>query len=68
MKKNMGQLDKILRVLFAVVVAVLVYMDVVTGTTSVVLMILAIILLLTSLLNFCPIYRIFGWSSCKTKD
>lgn len=68
MKKNMGQIDKIIRVILAVVIAVLVYFDILTGVAGTVLMVIAILLLLTSLLNFCPLYRIFGYNTCKVKE
>jgi len=67
MKKNMGQLDKIIRVLIAVVIAALYYFDVISGTFGLILIILAIIFLLTSLLNFCPLYTLFGINTCKVK-
>ncbi len=68
MKKNVGFADKIFRVVLAVVIALLYYFDVVGGTLGLVFVILAIILLLTSLLNFCPLYRIFGCNTCKIKE
>jgi hypothetical protein len=67
MKKNMGQLDKIIRVLIAVVIAALYYFEVISGTLGLVLIILAIVFLLTSLLNFCPLYLPFGINTCKKK-
>jgi hypothetical protein len=54
MKKNMGSLDKGLRVLIAAVIAILYFFDVIGGTLAYVLMGVAIVLLLTSFLNFCP--------------
>jgi len=51
-----------------VVVAVLYYMDILTGTLGLVLVALAIVFLLTSLLSFCPLYTIFGFSTCKVKE
>lgn len=67
MKKNMGQTDKIIRVLIAVLIAALYYFEVITGTLGLVLIIVAIVFLLTSLLNFCPLYLPFGISTCKKK-
>jgi hypothetical protein len=67
MKKNIGLTDKAIRVLMGVIIAALYFLEIISGTIGAVLVILAIILLLTSLLNFCPIYRVFGWSSCQTK-
>ncbi len=62
----MGSLDKGLRVLIAAVIAILYFFDVIGGTLAYVLMGVAIVLLLTSFLNFCPLYAPFGISTCKT--
>ena len=68
MKKNMGSLDKGIRVVAAVIIAILFYLDVISGTTAYILMGVSIILLLTSFVNFCPLYAPFGISTCKTKS
>lgn len=65
MKKNMGSADKLIRVLIAVVIAVLYYTGKIEGTLAIVLMAFAIIFLLTSLVSFCPLYTIFGINTCK---
>lgn len=65
MKKNMGSADKLIRVLIAVVIAVLYYLGKIEGTLAIVLMAFAIIFLLTSLVNFCPLYTIFGIKTNK---
>ena len=65
MKKNMGSADKLVRVLIAAVVGILYYLDKITGTLAYVLMAVAIILLVTSLINFCPLYRLLGINTCK---
>ena len=67
MKKNVGNADKSIRVLLAVVVALLYYFNVIEGTLAYILMAVAIILLVTSLINFCPLYRILGVNTCKVK-
>ncbi len=67
MKKNMGNTDKSIRIVIALAIALLYYFDVISGTFAYVLMALAIIFLITSFLNFCPLYAPFGWSTCKTK-
>lgn len=68
MKKNMGTADKVIRVLVALVIAVLVYAEVLTGTLAIVLLVLAGIFVLTSLLGFCPLYLPFGISTCKKES
>jgi len=68
MKKNVGQIDKLIRVLIALVIALLYYFEVISGTLALVLAIFAIILLITSLINFCPLYSIFKVNTSKTKQ
>jgi hypothetical protein len=65
MKKNMGNVDKAIRLLVALVVVVLAFAKVITGTLAVVLLILAAIFLLTSLIGLCPLYLPFGINTGK---
>jgi hypothetical protein len=65
MKKNMSELDKILRVLAAAVVVVLNFMGLIGGTPATVLMSIAAVLLLTTLINFCPLYALFKINTRK---
>lgn len=60
MKKNVGNTDRIIRLIVAVVVAILFFNNIITGTLGIALMVLAVIFLLTGLVSFCPIYAIFG--------
>ncbi|WP_299127336.1 DUF2892 domain-containing protein [uncultured Winogradskyella sp.] len=64
----MSNLDKGIRVFLAAALALLYYFNVIEGTLAYVLMAIAIILLITSLINFCPLYRILGISTCKIKN
>jgi Na+(H+)/acetate symporter ActP len=59
MKKNVGTTDRVIRVLLAVVVAVLYFTNQISGT-------LAVILVLTSVVSFCPLYLPFKLSTKKT--
>lgn len=65
MKKNMGSLDKVVRILAAVIIAVLYYTNIISGTVAIVLLILAGIFILTSFISFCPLYLPFGLSTRK---
>jgi hypothetical protein len=67
MKKNMGGLDKIVRLLVAILVVIAVYKGVVTGTLAIILVIFAAVFVLTSLVSFCPLYTLFGINTCKAK-
>ncbi|MEL0645551.1 DUF2892 domain-containing protein [Olleya sp. Ti.3.14] len=63
----MGALDKSLRVLVAVIIVLLYYLNVITGTLAYVLIGIAIIFLITSFINFCPLYTVLGINTCKGK-
>ena len=65
MVKNMGTLDRILRIVFAIVVAALYFSGVITGTLGVILLIAGGVFLLTSIVSFCPLYALFGIKTCS---
>jgi len=67
MKKNMGGTDRIVRILLAVVIAVLYFTEKISGTLGIVLLVLGGIFVLTSFISFCPLYAPFGISTCKTR-
>jgi hypothetical protein len=67
MKKNMGGIDKAIRLIIAMLVAVLYFTGIIKDTTAIILGGVAIILALTSLINFCPLYTILGINTCKAK-
>lgn len=59
MKTNVGIYDQALRTLLAVAIAALFYFKAIEGTTAQVLLVIAGVLVLTSLFGFCPIYKLF---------
>lgn len=63
----MGNADKIIRVIIALAIAALFFTNVISGVLGIVLLVAAGIFVLTSLVNFCPIYAIFGVSTCAVK-
>ncbi len=67
MKKNMGKIDKTIRVLLAVVIGALYFTGVIQGVLAVVLSIFSVVFVLTSFVSFCPAYLPFGISTCKRK-
>ncbi len=67
MKKNMGNADRIIRTVIAIIVAALYFSGTVTGTIGLVLLILAGVFVLTSLVSFCPLYTLFGINTCPVK-
>ncbi len=68
MKKNMGNADRIIRVLIAGIFAYLYFGNVVTGTPGLILVILGGVFVLTSLVGFCPLYTLVGLNTCPGKQ
>ncbi len=62
MTKNVGNLDKWIRIILGVALLVLLFV-IQSGWRWIGL--LGVVLIVTAFINFCPIYRIFGWSSKK---
>ncbi len=68
MKKNMGTIDKVIRILIAIAVAVLYFTGIISGTVAIVLLIFAVIFILTSVISFCPLYFPFGINTGAKKE
>ena len=66
--KNMGSADRILRIVVALIVVILFFTKVITGTLAIVLLIVAGVFLLTSLVSTCPLYLPFGIKTFKRKS
>jgi hypothetical protein len=67
MVKNMGTADRVIRLIVAAIAALLYFNGTVTGTLGVVALVVAVIFTLTSIVGFCPIYRIVGLSTCPAQ-
>ena len=65
MKANMGTLDRGIRTVIALAIAVLIFTGRIHGTLAIVLAVFAVIFLLTSLLGVCPLYVPLGLSTRK---
>lgn len=61
----MGSADKIIRIAAAVVIAVLYFTHVISGTLELILGAFAIIFIITSFISVCPLYIPFGLSTRK---
>ncbi|MBG7631725.1 MAG: DUF2892 domain-containing protein [Bacteroidetes bacterium] len=68
MKKNMGNADRIIRVIIAAIISVLYFTGTISGTLGIVLLVLAGVFVLTSFISFCPLYAPFGISTCQIKE
>jgi hypothetical protein len=62
MKKNVGKVDMIIRLIIAIVIAALgIVYESWWG-------LIAIIPLVTAFVKFCPLYTLFGCSTCSVKE
>lgn len=61
----MGSTDKLIRIIIVIIVAVLYFTGTVTGTVGIIAVVIAGVFVLTSLISFCPLYTLFGISTCK---
>lgn len=67
MTRNLSTTDRVLRIVFAVVLALT---AVVTGASSVlgiVMLVVAAVLAGTAAVGFCPLYRLLGLSTCPVQ-
>lgn len=67
MNKNMGTSDKTIRIIIAVLVGILYFTNVISGTVALILGAFALIFIATSLISFCPLYAIFGINTCSVR-
>jgi len=68
MKTNMGIIDRVVRIVIALVFIGLYFTNVITGTLAIVLLVLAGVFILTSLISFCPLYWPLGISTGKKNN
>ncbi len=61
----MGNLDRVIRVLGAIILSLLYFTNVITGTLGLVLLVLSGVFVLTSFVSFCPLYIPLGINTCK---
>lgn len=68
MAKNVGKNDKTIRLIAAIVIAILILTGVLTGAWAWILGIVAVFLALTSVISFCPIYKVLGISTSPKEE
>ena len=68
MKKNMGGTDRMIRIVIAIIAAILYFTGTVPGTLGIILLVVAGVFLLTSFLNFCPLYTVLRINTKKKES
>lgn len=68
LKSNIGTADRTIRLLIAIVLIILFYTEVLPGIFGVIGLILALLLTVTSLITFCPLYKVLNLNSIFNKE
>lgn len=61
----MGSIDRVIRILIAVVIVVLFFSYEITGITAIILGALAVVMMITGLIGFCPLYSMLRIKTVK---
>ena len=67
MKANVGNTDKLIRIIVAIVLGTLYLTNTVSGVVGLAVLVIAVILIATSVISFCPIYPLLGINTCPAK-
>ena len=65
MTKNMGSLDRTVRIILAIALLAYAIFGSATGITAILAGVIGVVFLLTSFVSFCPLYRIVGLKTCQ---
>ena len=68
MKINMGLPDRAIRILAAVAIGVLYFVNLITGSVAIVLLVIAGAFIVSGFIGFCPMYYPLKISTCKKKQ
>ncbi|WP_298317433.1 DUF2892 domain-containing protein [uncultured Aquimarina sp.] len=68
MKKNLGKIDSVIRIIIGIILAYLFYNNYISGTLGIVLLSLSGVLVITGFIGWCPLYRLFGLRTCQVKN
>jgi hypothetical protein len=68
MKKNLGSADKLIRLFIAIVLMILYYFEIITGTVGIVALVFALVFTVTSMIGYSLIYALFGLNTNKKED
>jgi len=66
MPKNVGGMERAIRLVVGITLLVLAFLHVVTGTLAIAAYVIGAIALVTGLIRFCPLWSVFGINTCST--
>lgn len=64
MTRNMGTVDKVIRIVLGALFIALWLMGMTKGALAVILGLVGVVFILTSVVSFCPLYALFGFRTC----
>lgn len=67
MTANVGSTDKIVRLVLALVAFAFAFVTGIGTALGIVLVVVGLVLAATAVTGFCPIYRVFGMSTCPVR-
>lgn len=59
----MGIADRLIRTVIALSILVLYFMGIISGVVAIIGIVLSVIFLVTSMMSFCPLYKLFNFST-----
>lgn len=68
MKTNVGNIDKTIRLILAFLLGISLFFELTSGILQIVVIVFIVILVATSFLGFCGLYRLFGIDTCNIKE
>lgn len=66
MEKNIGYNDRMTRAIIAIIIGMICLTQSITGPLAIYLLLIAEVLLLTSSLSFCPVYKVAKINNYKS--
>lgn len=64
----MSSADRIIRLIISAIMVALFFTNIISGTLGIILLAISGVFTLTSIISFCPLYAIFGISTCPVKQ
>ena len=65
MRKNVGKMDRVVRIAIAVVLSILAYSKIIPGDFALGVYIVSLIIAITGFVRFCPLYKVLHKSTCR---
>jgi hypothetical protein len=68
MKKNVGNTDRFVRVMFGIILLIIFMSGAITNSLwNWIILAVSLVLIITAFATFCPLYALLGKSTCEVK-